>query len=275
MNKIFKIAPGFDSGTANATLLVEVSAGHFFYGIVEEPGNLLRESGYYKAEPGDDDFLSDMFAENIILKNPFRKVVIAYHFSDSVLSPAELFRQQQTRELLNQLHGTPWMDTMVPEFIGNFSMYNQYTVPQHIHKSMVLHFVRANYWHGYSVRLKNIDREKHPGQHFFLDFRTDNFLLTALTDGNPYLVQIYDYEHPADVLYILLKVCSFFPFTQEEVVVHLAGLVEKDSGIYSNLYKYFKHVEFEEFSGSVKLDPAFKEYPSHYYSVMDKLLQCV
>ena len=275
MKKIFKIAPGFEAGTANATLLIEVSANHFFYGIVEESDNQLKESGYYVSEIDDEDFLGTMFSENTILKNPFKKVVIAYHFADAILSPAQLFRQKETREVLNLIHGKLWMDAMVPEFIGNYSIYNQYSVPQHIHKSMVLHFVRANYWHGYSVRLKNIKPERNTGNHFFMDLRTDNFLIAAISDGVPQLVQIFDYTSPADVLYSTLRICEHFPFRQDNVSLHLGGLVERDSALYTDLYKYFKHISFESFSSPLSLDTAFKEYPDHYFSVMDKLLQCV
>ena len=83
------------------------------------------------------------------------------------------------------------------------------------------------------------------------------------------------YTAPDDVLYYLLKCCQQLNFSQQTMKVFLSGLIEKDSALYRELYKYFINLEFESLAREIKLTEALTIHPEHYYSSISKLAACV
>ena len=83
------------------------------------------------------------------------------------------------------------------------------------------------------------------------------------------------YTTHEDVLYYLLKCCQQLNLSQQQVYLFLSGLIEKDSALYRELYKYFIHLEFEQLANDIKLTDALTIHPPHYYSSISKLAACV
>jgi hypothetical protein len=94
-------------------------------------------------------------------------------------------------------------------------------------------------------------------------------------EGSLQLVQTFTYSSPEDVLYYLLKICKEFDMSQQEVKLSISGLIEKDSSIYRELYKYFIYPDFEILPDGISLADALNKYPDHYYSSISKLATCV
>src|SRR6185295_4919111 len=89
------------------------------------------------------------------------------------------------------------------------------------------------------------------------------------------LAKTFSYTSPEDVLYYLLKCCRQLNLSQQTVKISLAGLIEKDSAVYRELYKYFINLEFESLSADVKLGESLSVHPEHYFSSISKLAACV
>jgi hypothetical protein len=108
-----------------------------------------------------------------------------------------------------------------------------------------------------------------------IDFRTDEFSVLVLNENQLQLLRSFSYSSPEDVLYYLLKICQQTGLSQQEVKIILSGLIEKDSTIFRELYKYFIHLEFEKLPGEISIAEELAECPQHYFSSICKLATCV
>jgi hypothetical protein len=109
----------------------------------------------------------------------------------------------------------------------------------------------------------------------FIDFKTDEFSVVVVRENKLLLCQTFAYTAPEDVLYYLLKCCQQLNLSQQRVQLCLSGLIEKDSALYRELYKYFINLEFESLAKEIKLTTALTIHPEHYYSSISKLAACV
>ena len=134
-------------------------------------------------------------------------------------------------------------------------------------------FLNGKFWHLYTVVLKNISAQQ--AESMIVDFKTDEFSLVILREGKLLLCQTFAYTTPDDVLYYLLKCCQHLSLSQQQTKIFLSGLIEKDSVLYRELYKYFIHLEFESLASDIKLAEELSAHPNHYYSSISKLAACV
>lgn len=109
----------------------------------------------------------------------------------------------------------------------------------------------------------------------YLNFTTNEYSLTCLKNGKLLCSRSATYASPEDVVYYLLKVCQQFKLSQEDVKVKLSGMIEEDSSVFRELYKYFLNLEFESVPPEISLDESLKEYPAHFFLPVCKLALCV
>ena len=109
----------------------------------------------------------------------------------------------------------------------------------------------------------------------FIDFKTAEFSVVIIKSNKLLLAKTFSYATPDDVLYYLLKCCQQLNISQQTVRLSLSGLIEKDSAVYRELYKYFINLEFESLPADIKLAEALTEHPPHYFSSISKLAACV
>jgi len=62
---------------------------------------------------------------------------------------------------------------------------------------------------------------------------------------------------------------------QDEIILELSGLIEKQSELYNELQKYFLNISFDHMEDSIKITDELREYPLHYFSSLLKMAICV
>jgi hypothetical protein len=97
----------------------------------------------------------------------------------------------------------------------------------------------------------------------------------AVKDTSLLLAQIFSYQKAEDVLYWLLKICRQFSISQEQVILVLSGLIDKQSAVFKELYQYFLNIEFASIENDIQLSGEFEDYPVHFFSSIFKLASCV
>jgi len=232
----------------------------------------LVEFGYYISENEENDYKK--FFENVpALNTRYYQAVIAYDARDSVQIPSVVYKYEEGQLHLDAIYGKTVRTTVVSENIPDRNIYNIYRIPAELHSAASWKYLSGKFWNIYTVLLK--DRPVKNEDVMLVDFKTDEFSLVVLRNDKLLLAKTFSYTSPADVLYHLLKACQQSGLSQQTVRLLLSGLIEKDSAIYRELYKYFIRPEFETLSGEVKLAEELKVHPEHYYSSISKLASCV
>jgi len=231
----------------------------------------LVEFGYFIAED-ETDYLQ-FLDETGLMNNRYYQTAVAYDANESVQIPSVIYKYEDGQIHLDATHGKTIHTNVISENISSLNLYNVYRMPASLHSSISRKFLSGKFWHLYTVILKNVTSQQQGT--LFIDFKTDEFSVVVLKENKLMLCQTFAYAAPEDVLYYLLKCCHQFDLTQQQVQLFLSGLIEKDSALYRELYKYFINLEFESLARDIKLTTALTIHPEHYYSSISKLAACV
>jgi len=267
----FHIKPDSEHDPASSILLLIAGTRHCSFAVMNYLSKELVEFGYFTAED-EADYLK-FLDETGLMNNRYYQTAVAYDANESVQIPSVVYRYEEGQLHLDALYGKTIHANIISENLPVLYLYNIYRIPASLHSSISRKFLSGKSWHLYTVILKNFSSQQSGSM--FIDFKTDEFSVVVLKENKLLLCQTFAYSAPEDVLYYLLKCCQQLDLSQQEVQLFLSGLIEKDSALYRELYKYFINLEFESLSNDIKLTTALTVHPQHFYSSISKLAACV
>ncbi|HJS54911.1 MAG TPA: DUF3822 family protein [Chitinophagaceae bacterium] len=271
MKASFHIKPDNGHNPATSILLLIAGTRHCSFAVMNYLSKELVEFGYFTAKD-EEDYLR-FLGETGLLNNRYYQTAIAYDAHESVQIPSVVYRYEDGQLYLDVLYGKSAHTNIISENLPALNLYNVYRMPANLYSSISRKFLSGKYWHLYTIVIRNLS---HGEKEFMLiDFKTDEFSLIVVKENKLLLCQTISYTSPEDVLYYLLKCCQQLDLSQQQTKVFLSGLIEQDSAVYRELYKYFINLEFESLSGEIGLTDALTIHPPHYYSSISKLAACV
>lgn len=267
------IKTGNSTDPSQTILLMIAGENYFSFALLNHLSKELVEFGYYSKENIRTNSWTDFFEQNEVLSERYYQSAIAFKAAESILVPAEYYKSEDAWLQLKVNYGESVQSVLITEHLPDWNMYNLYRVPEALHSAISKRFVTGKFWNSHSVHLKNFPGEKQNA--ILVDFTVDEFSVIVFKNNALQLTQSFTYSSPEDVMYYLLKICQQLGLSQQEVKIILAGLIEKDSAIYRELYKYFIHLEFENLPDGIRMADALSQYPRHYFSSICKLATCV
>ena len=266
MKAVFEILP--DSVDAGKSILVcEISNEGFSYAIKNTRQNTyvaLALFHFDKSAKSIDygQVLQNTIQKQLLLSGNFKKVFIMYSFGESVLIPVALYSSPENKNVLNLIHGDIENDvSILTDIIVDNGIYNTYRVPAPIFKVFKSKFPDAVNRHQYSVLLEQLPAKE---DKLFIIFYPQKIVLKLDKNGRTELINSFYYNNAEDVSYILLNVCK--QFEVENIPIEVSGLIEKDSALYKEIYKYFESVSFASLPAGSSYSEEITQHPSHYFS---------
>lgn len=282
------IKPAFDIVPAawaqdellDSILLIEVSEKLIGYVVYnKEQRQLLGLRQYHldiSAEKSTAQALSEIIANDALLQQHWKEAIIVYNFPDSSLLPDKYFDIGMNKSITELLFGNAFKGLILSEKIPAWDVYNIYRVHREIHGLLQQKFSGGRYWHYYSILLLAIDKETDmPGSLLQCIFYPEKFVVAFFKGKHLQLLQTYQYETPEDVSYFLLKICRQFDATQENLKLIVAGLIEQQSTLFTELLKYFQDIECDQIPGTIQTKALLQNFPEHYFSPILKMAICV
>lgn len=261
-----------NAGDDNETVLLQIAGiKNCSLAVMNQLTKELVEFGYYQGENGEMNYPA-FWGENEVFKKRHRFTAVAFDTPEAVLIPPAHYLYAELALHLDAAFGHKAQTASVAEHLLNQNLYHAYRLPTHLHAGFVTKFLNGKSWHIRTAMLENM--ESHEPAVIQVDFKTDEATLIAVNEKALLLAKSFFYSAPEDVLYQLLKCCQQFDLPQQEVKLILSGLIEKDSALYGELYKYFIRLEFDGLYGKISLTEELKKYPNHYYSSITKLAAC-
>ncbi len=92
-------------------------------------------------------------------------------------------------------------------------------------------------------------------------------------DGKLLLINSFPYKTAEDVSYILLNTCRQLEI--KNIPIEVSGLIEKDSSLYKELYKYFNMVSLASLPVEVHFPGKTDTHPPHFFSHFFAVDSCV
>jgi hypothetical protein len=274
LKQLFNISIEKASENTQPVLLIELGEKHCDYAIINKTSGEVAQLAYYSAtEENEENILQAIIETNADLNGTFYEVIVGYYYPQAVLVPVKYYNYEEAANILKQMNGIAERSVMVSEPVTEWQINTVYNVPVPAYDLIKKQYPNHKSCHQYSLGIKNCIVTGSDGE-IWLNIHSESFSVLVKKESALLLAQMYEYATPEDIIYRILKVCDQFSLSQQQVVIHLYGLIEKQSALYRELYKYFVKLSFQE-SGNVKFPESFKEHPSHFFTSLFNLASCV
>ena len=274
MRAVFEILPP-EYVPEKCSLFCEVSNEGFSYCIKEEEKNSFLGLAVYhfdqkKPAVGFPIALQVLFHQKDVFRKKFRKVCVVYSYPQSVLIPFPMYRREKNQTIMNMMFGdVDGADMILTDVVTGQSMYNCYRLPAATLEMIKNQFPNASMAHQYSLLLKNSAEED---ERLSVIFYSKKIVVNLIKEGKHQLVNSYMYNTPQDVAYTLLNICSQFGIKKNRLEV--SGLIEENSPLYKEIYKYFDEIQLSGFREGSNYSEEISAFPSHYFSNLFDLDSC-
>mgnify|MGYP001544273745 FL=1 len=172
---------------------------------------------------------------------------------------------------MNMMYGDLHVnETILTDLADVQSVYNCYRIPSALYEVVQNQYPNAVSTHQYSLLLKKTIEGKNK---LSVIFYAKKLIVMLVKNGQLQLIQSFNYHTPEDVSYTLLNICRQFQISS--IKLEISGLLEENSALYKEIYKFFTEIEFTELPGDINYSEEIKQYPSHYFSYIFALNSCV
>ncbi|MBK7883929.1 MAG: DUF3822 family protein [Chitinophagaceae bacterium] len=194
-----------------------------------------------------------------------------YTFPESIITPAALINDSINTDMLSLVFGPRPGYVNKSDFLPKYNLYNIYRISSSLYKIINEKFPGCNESHQFSI-LPGIG----DGGITILCVFYNNGCSIRLQNGEDLLFTNYFvFTVPSDIVYYLLSICNNFNVDVQNVSLILSGLIEKDSILYKEIYKYFLSVSFLSSSTQYTCQEGFNDYPQHYFNYLFEIATCV
>jgi hypothetical protein len=271
-----------DEDLSQCRLLVEVNAHSFTYTLLNQRNMGPMVVKYFQLELGKGQRLTDLLREILendpLLKRQVKETLLVYNFPESSLVPEPLFSMDTNKEIIDMVHGNLPKGLVLSEKIPWWELFNVYRISPELHQLLQQQFTAGKYWHYYSLLLKSykmFDSGAGEGRDCLkVVFYPEKMVALAIKEGKVHLMQTFLYQDVKDVVYYLLNACRQLEMNPEEVRLLVGGLIDRQSALSDELFKYFLQIDFERIDESIKVTDELRELPLHYFSSILKMAVC-
>jgi hypothetical protein len=274
MNTVFEIMPS-SCDPEKCALICEVSNEGFSYCIRNEDkksyvGLAIYHFDSTKPAVGFPIALQVLFHQHDIFSKKFRKVCVGFSVPQSVLIPFSMYDRDKNQTLMNLLFGDIETENVIlSDIISEQSLYNAYRLSAATVEMVKNQFPQATMTHQYSLILKSFSGN---ADRMSVIFYTQKVVVHVFSQGKHFLLNSFDFTTANDISYILLNICKQLKIKKIHLV--LSGLVEENSALYDEIYKYFDDIEFAPFRKEYGYSEEITKFPSHYFSHIFDIDSC-
>jgi len=276
VNTLFNLQPN-NIDTSQAQLIIILGLHGISYTILSND-KAFEAVGLFSYDAGTSikkvaTAADKIIASQSLFTEQFSKTIIIYTFADSVLVPGELVNDDINDEMLELLYGNSLEEIIKKDHLRSQNLYNIYRIPVDVNSLLKGRFSSVTFIHLHSV-LPDLLNEKN-GNHIYSIFGSNHITLMLKKEGILQGIQKFEYKTPEDVAYHLLNFCTSFDAAIDETTLHINGLLDKVSTLYAEIYKFFRHIQFETLREGYTYSDEIKKYPSHFFSHLFALASCV
>jgi len=259
-------------------LYADLATDHCSLALFHVPNKSFVALEYYDLEKREsEEKLREIFNVSKLARGGSPRVVVVHNTPEAVMIPEKLFNQTNPSAALELIYGDLNHGKVLDEKVEGWDLHNVYRVPSGLQNLIESKFSSGEYWHFYSLMLKQMEgiRKTHAGDELKIIFYPHRVVTALVKSGQLQMVQSFEYEIAEDVAYYLLNICQQFHCDPNTISVQFSGLVDTDSPLYTEMTKYFLHVSSENRSSQFSYAIEFDEYPLHFFTPVFSIASCV
>ncbi len=257
---------------ASARQVLSLRAGekHLCFSVSNKSGTELYSLAYCHIDAWEESEWTACLETYPDLSAAYSDIQVAIDFSGCALVPAGVFDAADAGQFLKAIRDTGRQELVITEPVPEWQLLNIYALPAVLKEWLQRKFPSARFRHQFTLAIRKLAAAGPEGL-LLAEVREQEFTLLAGRNGKLLAAQTYSYRHPEDVVYYLLRACREYALSPGEVTLLLAGLVDHQSALYTELYQYFTRLEFRAADWSA----AIPDYPAHFFTSLNDLARCV
>jgi hypothetical protein len=217
------------------------------------------------------DAINDILSAGNLEQQHFKKIFVTWCFDENVLVPHEYFEANNIAGMLDLVYGDAAQSAVQHEPVLAHSLHSVYRIPVAVKNIF-------NHWFPFCIQNHQaalmINLGKGNKNLLYCNFYPGLLTVLLRKNGQLQLIQNFEFTTPEDAVYHLLNVCRSFEATAETNLM-VSGMIDANSSLYTELYKYFLHIEFATLPGNFNYADAIKDQPAHYFSHLFATALCV
>ncbi|WP_212005836.1 DUF3822 family protein [Chitinophaga sp. HK235] len=264
-------------------LLVLVGNGTFSY-VVFEPGakKFLALKSYHfepqKLALADLEMIEEVFDADKLLFTAFKSVLLAFDTGSGALVPHLYYMPSLKKEYLHLSQPEKMQEAVMSDLLPGLPMVNIYAVDKDLLGFLRKEFSTDRVVHAHSALLQaypqDLDFRAAEGI-AFVQVQRQTFNITLYIDGKLIIQQEGEYLAALDVVYQLVNTLRQLGLNEQQVKVKLGGIVNTDSPVYQEMYKFIPHLEWVQRLPGFHYIAAMQETPGYYFYNLYALALCV
>jgi hypothetical protein len=219
--------------------------------------------------------LHELVEGSEVLKNIYKSVQAGIINERSTLIPNAVFEKGRETDYLKFNHFLGKEDVVKVYDLKGLEARNIFAIPIEVVHALEKHFPNVKFNHHSSALLEGLltSYKNQPEQRIFVHVQASHFELVALKEKELFFYNSFRHQASEDFIYYLLYVCEQLKLNPETAELVLLGEVERNSAIYSIIYKYVRHVRFGARNEIFSYARGFTDIPDHFhYNLLNQFL---
>jgi len=272
-NSILLLDPTFDPKTSiNCNLLVKLGINSFSYAIIDKEKN--KVVAVYDEQECDDvpTKLRERLKNDSYLALTFSEVKIAVYSENTISLPHAIFNDDQL-ELATSFFSPSHSENLYTNTHPNFGLNSVFSfskiTDELIHQSLAT----SKKYHPNDGLLKLAEHVEDTA--LLLDFTAGSLHLLYLKDKCVIFQHGYEIENQEELNYYILLLIHQLKIDPHHTIVYISGIIHEGDEKYNLLKQYFDTLTFLNLPNSGLDQQVLDDMPTHYYTSLLTLDQCV
>lgn len=220
-------------------------------------------------------FVSSILKENKLYQLKFKSISLAYVNNRSTLIPNAIFDKNKLAEYHRFNFSVNTDDYYMADKLINLSANNIYSLPTSI-TTLFSEFENIKFSHFSSAFIEQsllTTKSNKALSAIYVNVLENSFQVCIIKNQQLALYNSFIYQSSEDFIYYLLFVLDQEGINNEEATITLSGIIDKQSPIYTIMYKYINQIEFAKRTESIAFSYILEEIPHHsYYTLFNQYL---
>jgi len=265
--------------TYDLSILVGVDRFSFLVSDPQQNILLLRS---YSLSPAVNvlgqlgELLKDIYINDDVLKQSFRKVIIGVIHPKQTLIPSDLFDPEEKETYLQNVVQYPSSDTVSYDQMRPLGMVNLHATNTAIITQLRGYFPKAIIRHASTALIFGHRKiaENHTGRQICINVRNGVLQISLFDNKELLFFNTFPFQSSRDFIYYVMLVFDQFGLKPEGNTVHISGQIVQDSEIYHLLFRYIRHLDMLPVPPFYKLGKNGQKITQHYYFDLFSLKLC-
>ena len=272
-NSILLIDPVFDTKTAvNCCLLLKMGIDSFSYAILDKEANKII-AVFDQQECKDVSLtFSDRLKNDAYLALTFNEIKLSIYTENNISIPNSLYNSDNLK-LDSKFFTQPYSENLYTTNHPNFGFTSVFSFSKITDEIINQSFANSKKYQPNALLLKLA--ENIPDTSLLLDFTAGSIHVLFIKNKQVVFQQCYETANAEEFNYYILLMINQLALNLKKTPVYIIGIIHDGDEKYNCLKQYFSAIQFLNFVDFNLDQQVLEDMPSHYYTSLLALDQCV